>query len=112
MQCRLRSLTNSRLRKVPTSSVVDGPPIFMKTIAVGPWLPAVEDITGGVVTVASLRVLSRAILDDAPFSWCFASARPGRPSSATPRAMIIKMPVDPVAILNQTEAACVRVESR
>lgn len=28
--------TNSLLRKFPTSSVVEGPPMFMKTIAVGP----------------------------------------------------------------------------
>lgn len=31
--------TNKRLKKPPTSSVVDGPPMFMKTIAVGPLEP-------------------------------------------------------------------------
>jgi hypothetical protein len=31
-----RGHTKSLLRKSPTSSVVDGPPIFMNTIAVGP----------------------------------------------------------------------------
>ena len=30
-------LTNRRLRKSPTPSMVDGPPIFMKTMAVGPF---------------------------------------------------------------------------
>ena len=30
-------LTNSLLRKSPTSSVVEGPPMFMNTIAVGPF---------------------------------------------------------------------------
>ena len=30
-------LTNNLLRKLPTSSVVEGPPIFIKTIAVGPF---------------------------------------------------------------------------
>lgn len=29
-------LTNSLLRNTPTSSVVEGPPIFMNTMAVGP----------------------------------------------------------------------------
>lgn len=29
--------TKSLLKKSPTSSVVDGPPMFMKTIAVGPF---------------------------------------------------------------------------
>jgi hypothetical protein len=29
--------TNNMLKKLPTSSVVDGPPMFMKTTAVGPF---------------------------------------------------------------------------
>lgn len=44
--------TKSRLKKSPTSSVVDGPPIFMKTIAVGPLDPAEFCVTGGVCIVA------------------------------------------------------------
>lgn len=44
--------TKSRLRKSWTSSVVDGPPMFMKTIAVGPFEPAEFCVTGGVCTVA------------------------------------------------------------
>ena len=32
-------LTNRRLRKSPTPSIVDGPPMFMKTMAVGPFEP-------------------------------------------------------------------------
>lgn len=44
--------TKSRLKKSPTSSVVDGPPMFMKTIAVGPLDPAEFCVTGGVCIVA------------------------------------------------------------
>lgn len=47
-------LTNSLLRKSPTSSVVDGPPMFMNTIAVGPLEPIESCVTGGA-TVAILR---------------------------------------------------------
>jgi hypothetical protein len=36
------ALTNSLLRKSPTSSVVDGPPIFRNTTAVGPLEAASE----------------------------------------------------------------------
>lgn len=39
--------TKRLLRKSPTSSVVDGPPIFMKTIAVGPFDPVESCVTGG-----------------------------------------------------------------
>ena len=34
---RILRLTNSLLRKSPTSSVVEGPPMFINTIAVGPF---------------------------------------------------------------------------
>lgn len=44
--------TKSRLKKSPTSSVVDGPPIFIKTIAVGPLDPTEFCVTGGVCIVA------------------------------------------------------------
>jgi hypothetical protein len=37
--------TNNLLKKLPTSSVVDGPPIFMKTIAV-PFFEPVLCVTG------------------------------------------------------------------
>ena len=47
----MESHTNSRLRKSPTSSVVDGPPIFMNTMAVGPFEPIAFCVTGGT-TVA------------------------------------------------------------
>jgi hypothetical protein len=40
-------LTNSLDRKSPTSSVVDGPPIFIKTIAVGPFELVASWVTGG-----------------------------------------------------------------
>lgn len=43
---------NKRERKGPTSAVVDGPPMFMKTMAVGPVVE--EDVTGGA-TVANRR---------------------------------------------------------
>lgn len=40
-------LTNSLLRKSPTSPVVEGPPMFMKTMAVGPLEPVASCVTGG-----------------------------------------------------------------
>lgn len=43
----LEEHTNSLLKKSPTSSVVDGPPMFMNTIAVGPFEPTVSCVTGG-----------------------------------------------------------------
>lgn len=49
-------LTNSLLKKSPTSSVVEGPPIFRKTIAVGPFDPVESWVTGGT-TVAIVREL-------------------------------------------------------
>jgi hypothetical protein len=39
--------TKSLLKKSPTSSVVDGPPIFMNTIAVGPLELVASCVTGG-----------------------------------------------------------------
>jgi hypothetical protein len=42
-----RHRTNSLLKKSPTSSVVDGPPIFIKTIAVGPLELVAFCVTGG-----------------------------------------------------------------
>ncbi len=39
--------TKSLLKKSPTSSVVDGPPIFMNTIAVGPFELVASCVTGG-----------------------------------------------------------------
>jgi hypothetical protein len=39
--------TNSLPRKSSTSAVVDGPPMFRKTIAVGPFEPAASCVTGG-----------------------------------------------------------------
>jgi hypothetical protein len=44
-------LTNNLLRKSPTSSVDEGPPMFMNTIAVGPCAPTALCVTGGA-TVA------------------------------------------------------------
>lgn len=49
---RSKGHTKSRLKKSPTSSVVDGPPMFMNTIAVGPLDPAEFCVTGGVCIVA------------------------------------------------------------
>jgi hypothetical protein len=39
--------TNNLLRKSPTSLVVEGPPIFMNTMAVGPLEPVASCVTGG-----------------------------------------------------------------
>ena len=47
-------LTNNLLRKSPTSSVVDGPPMFMKTMAVGPWEPEASWVTGGATVARDL----------------------------------------------------------
>ena len=46
--------TNNLLKKVPTSSVVDGPPMFIKTIAVGPFELVASCVTGAT-TVAIER---------------------------------------------------------
>lgn len=43
----VRKRTNSLLRKSSTSLVVDGPPMFRKTIAVGPSEPVASCVTGG-----------------------------------------------------------------
>lgn len=40
-------VTKSLLKKPPTSSVVAGPPMFMKTIAVGPFELVASCVTGG-----------------------------------------------------------------
>ena len=58
--------TKSLLRKSPTSSVVDGPPIFIKTIAVGPFLPVESCVTGGtgVANPRSWSALLRCHNDD------------------------------------------------
>lgn len=47
MYQRERRRTKSLLRNPPTSSVVDGPPIFINTIAVGPFLLVESCVTGG-----------------------------------------------------------------
>lgn len=39
--------TNKRLKKSPTSSTVEGPPILRNTIAVGPFEPTEFCVTGG-----------------------------------------------------------------
>jgi hypothetical protein len=46
--------TNNLLRKSPTSPVVEGPPIFISTIAVGPLEDVASWVTGGTA-VASPR---------------------------------------------------------
>lgn len=40
-------LTNNLLRKSPTSPVVEGPPMFMNTMAVGPLEPVASCVIGG-----------------------------------------------------------------
>lgn len=55
-------LTNNLLRKSPTSSVVEGPPMFMKTIAVGPLDDVASWVTGGT-TVAINRIWHRGCFD-------------------------------------------------
>lgn len=47
--------TNSLLKKSSTSFVVDGPPIFKKTMAVGPFDPVAFCVTGGTVVARPLR---------------------------------------------------------
>lgn len=47
--------TNNLLRKEPTSDVVDGPPIFMNMIAVGPLDDVASCVTGGTTTEAIER---------------------------------------------------------
>ena len=54
--------TNNRYKKSPTSSNVDGPPMFKKTIAVGPFDPAAFCVTGGT-GVANDLVCNRMFLD-------------------------------------------------
>lgn len=52
------SRTNKRLKKSPTWSVVDGPPMFINTIAVGPLAPTLLCVTGGAtVAIFDLWVL-------------------------------------------------------
>lgn len=46
--------TKSLLRKSPTSSVVEGPPIFINTIAVGPFEPVAFCVTGGATLALPL----------------------------------------------------------
>lgn len=53
--------TNNRLKNSSTSSVVDGPPMFMKTIAVGPFEPVLSCVTGGT-GVASVRTWLMTLL--------------------------------------------------
>lgn len=52
--------TNNMLRKPCTSSVVDGPPMFMKTIAVGPFEPGVICVGATV----ALPLLHCALYDE------------------------------------------------
>lgn len=44
-----RGFTNNLLKKFPTAPVVEGPPIFIKTIAVGPLDVAESCVTGGTI---------------------------------------------------------------
>lgn len=44
-----RGFTNNLLKKSPTAPVVEGPPIFMKTIAVGPFDEVESCVTGGTI---------------------------------------------------------------
>ena len=55
MHCKSWSMrTNNLLKKSSTSSVVEGPPIFMNTIAVGPLEPAAFCVTGGTAVASPL----------------------------------------------------------
>lgn len=53
----LIKLTNSLLKKSPTSSVVEGPPMFINTIAVGPFLLVLSWVTGGTTVAMVLDCL-------------------------------------------------------
>lgn len=46
--------TNNRLRKSPTSPVVEGPPMFIKTMAVGPLADVASCVTGGITVAIDL----------------------------------------------------------
>jgi hypothetical protein len=49
--------TKSRLRKSPTWSVLDGPPMFMNTMAVGPLEDGASCATGGAIDASDRRWL-------------------------------------------------------
>jgi hypothetical protein len=55
MKQELAGLTNKRLKKSWTSSVVDGPPMFMNTIAVGPLELVAFCETGGTTVARDLN---------------------------------------------------------
>lgn len=46
--------TNNLLRKSPTSLVVEGPPMFMNTMAVGPLGDVASCVTGGTTVAIDL----------------------------------------------------------
>jgi hypothetical protein len=50
-------LTKSLLKKPPTSSSVDGPPMLRKTMAVGPLEPVASWVTGGAGVAGVARCL-------------------------------------------------------
>ena len=56
--------TNNLLRKSPTSAVVDGPPMFIKTMAVGPLDEVASCVTGG--TTVAIYLLEERLLQPVP----------------------------------------------
>lgn len=68
--------TNKRLRKSPTSSVVDGPPMLRNTIAVGPFELAAFCVTGGA-GVANDLVCGGAFVFGIQIDWRAGDADPG-----------------------------------
>lgn len=56
--------TKSLLKKSPTSLVVDGPPIFMNTIAVGPLDPVESCVTGGTGVAKDRNWFAPALCHD------------------------------------------------
>lgn len=68
-----RKHTNNLLKKDSTSSVVDGPPMFMKTMAVGPFDDIPSCVTGGTAVAKPARWLRKLLVtgrdpERAPFS--------------------------------------------
>lgn len=57
-----RKRTNSLLKKDSTSSVVDGPPMFMKTMAVGPFDDVSSCVTGGTAVARPARWLRKLLV--------------------------------------------------
>lgn len=59
-----RKHTNNLLKKDSTSSVVDGPPMFIKTMAVGPFDDVPSCVTGGTAVAKPARWLRKFLVTE------------------------------------------------